>query len=157
MQEKEIAAAAEKLAECQETIFLLGRQLKALHPSSVDHMGSPYNERLRTNEDFFENTPSPGHLNPTGMYSLQDLDQTGMENGAPVVHRIAGESPLEGFLAPMSSSDTEGSLIPRSPISSKKPKHRSTRSASSMSSTGPTPEKNARSLSRFFSRGKGVH
>ncbi|RWR81749.1 filament-like plant protein 4 [Cinnamomum micranthum f. kanehirae] len=156
-QEKEIAAAAEKLAECQETIFLLGRQLKALHPSSVDHMGSPYNERLRTNEDFFENTPSPGHLNPTGMYSLQDLDQTGMENGAPVVHRIAGESPLEGFLAPMSSSDTEGSLIPRSPISSKKPKHRSTRSASSMSSSGPTPEKNARSLSRFFSRGKGVH
>ncbi|KAJ8642242.1 hypothetical protein MRB53_018936 [Persea americana] len=156
-QEKEIAAAAEKLAECQETIFLLGRQLKALHPSSVDHMGSPYNERLRTNEDFFENTPSPGQLNPTGMYSLQDLDQTGMENGAAVVHRIGGESPLEGFIAPMSSSDTEGSLIPRSPISSKKPKHRSTRSASSTSSSGPTPEKNARSFSRFFSRGKGVH
>ncbi|KAE8731386.1 Detected protein of unknown function [Hibiscus syriacus] len=33
-QDKELAAAAEKLAECQETIFLLGKQLKALHPQN---------------------------------------------------------------------------------------------------------------------------
>lgn len=159
MQEKEIAAAAEKLAECQETIFLLGRQLKALRPSSVDLMDSPYIERHQTNEDFFENASSPGHMKPTGMYSLQqDLDQTGMENAVSLWHRIGGESPSDGFIAPMSPSDTEGTLITRSPISSKKPKHRSTRSSSSISSSGgPTPEKNARSFSRFFSRGKGMH
>ncbi|CAK9157036.1 unnamed protein product [Ilex paraguariensis] len=31
-QERELAAATAKLAECQETIYLLGRQLKSMHP-----------------------------------------------------------------------------------------------------------------------------
>ncbi|XP_047328228.1 filament-like plant protein 4 [Impatiens glandulifera] len=36
-QEKNIAAASEKLVECQETIFLLGKQLKAMRPQA-DYM-----------------------------------------------------------------------------------------------------------------------
>lgn len=156
MQEREIAAAAEKLAQCQETIFLLGRQLKSLRPST-DLMGSPYNERHQTNEYSFENAPSPNRLNSPGMYSLQDLDQKDVENPASVMHRMGGESPLDGFLAPLSPSDTEGSMITRSPIRPKPPKHRSAMSSSSSSSSAPTPEKNTRSFSRFFSRGKSGH
>ncbi|XXG74943.1 hypothetical protein AAC387_Pa07g3550 [Persea americana] len=156
-QENEIAAAAEKLAQCQETIFLLGRQLKALRPSSADLMGSPYNERHQTNDYSFENAPSPSRLDLPGMYSLHDLDPKDMENAAAVMHRMGGESPLAGYMAPLSPSDTEGSMVTRSPVRSKPPKHRSTRSSSSSSSSAPTPEKNARSFSRFFSRGKTVH
>ncbi|XP_057960573.1 filament-like plant protein 4 [Malania oleifera] len=48
-QEKEIAAAAEKLAQCQETIYLLGRQLKALHPQTPVSASS-HSEKLQIGE-----------------------------------------------------------------------------------------------------------
>nr|TKV94304.1 hypothetical protein SEVIR_9G285100v2 [Setaria viridis] len=41
--EKEIAAAAEKLAECQETILLLGRQLQTLRPPPLESLSSALN------------------------------------------------------------------------------------------------------------------
>ncbi|OVA12843.1 Filament-like plant protein [Macleaya cordata] len=133
-QEKKIAAATEKLAECQETIFLLGKQLKALRPS-VELTESLYNEKRQMNENLME-----------------DLDHTELENVAsPNLLPIEGcESPSHVFNSPMSPSDTEANLILRSPISSKHPKHRPTKSSSS-SSPGLTPEKNSRSFSRFFS------
>ncbi|KAJ7957852.1 Filament-like plant protein 4 [Quillaja saponaria] len=52
-QERDIAAAAEKLAECQETIFLLGKQLNSLHPQA-EVMGFPYGEKSQEDGDFVD-------------------------------------------------------------------------------------------------------
>ncbi|WMV26661.1 hypothetical protein MTR67_020046 [Solanum verrucosum] len=52
-QEKDLTAAAEKLAECQETIFLLGKQLYSLRPQTK-FMGSSYIDRSSKGEGFRE-------------------------------------------------------------------------------------------------------
>ncbi|XP_058098803.1 filament-like plant protein 4 [Magnolia sinica] len=147
-QEREIASAAEKLAQCQETIFLLGRQLNAMRPPA-EMMGSPQGSRHQMNEDLLENEPSPSRPNPRGMRGSRDFDQPEMESVALNMQRTGGESPLHGYNMPMSPSDTESTPIARSPIRSK---HGPIRSSSSV----PTPEKQGRSFSRFFSRGKSV-
>ncbi|KAF3784090.1 Filament-like plant protein 4, partial [Nymphaea thermarum] len=51
LQEREIAAAAEKLAECQETIFLLGKHLKDLQSPPVN-VGNPIIGRRADNGAF---------------------------------------------------------------------------------------------------------
>ncbi|MBA0733993.1 hypothetical protein Gogos_017947 [Gossypium gossypioides] len=140
-QERELAAAAEKLAECQETIFLLGRQLKALHPQT-DKIGSPYNERSQKGEGFREDEPTTSGMN------LQDLDQADIDmaasgNGS----RTGAESPMESFNTPCSPPNTEGNVL-RSPVSSK---HKSTMSSSLSTTPATTPEKHSRGFSRFFS------
>ncbi|GMJ07010.1 Trichome Cell Shape 1 [Hibiscus trionum] len=141
-QDKELAAAAEKLAECQETIFLLGKQLKALGPQT-DKMGSAYNERSQKGEGLREDEPT------TSCVNLQDLDQAETDtavSGSEI--RSDAESPVESFNIPCSPSDTEANLL-RSAVSSK---HRSTMSSTSSStSTTTTPEKHSRGFSRFFS------
>jgi len=53
LQEKDLTAAAEKLAECQETIFLLGKQLNSLRPQTK-FMGSSYIDRSSKGEGFRE-------------------------------------------------------------------------------------------------------
>ncbi|XVF35981.1 hypothetical protein REPUB_Repub19eG0018800 [Reevesia pubescens] len=150
-QEKEIAAAAEKLAECQETIFLLGKQLQAFRPQT-DTMGSPYNERSQMGEGFRENEPTTSGVN------FQDSDQAEIDTAASgKASRTGAESPMESFNTPYSPSDTESNLL-RSPINSNNSKHRSTMSSSSSSSSTPTPEKQSRGFSRFFSsKGKNGH
>ncbi|XP_052201639.1 filament-like plant protein 4 [Diospyros lotus] len=144
-QEKELAAAAEKLAECQETIFLLGKQLKALHPQT-ELMASPYNERsTQKGEGFAEEEPTTSGMN------LQEFDHTEMESAASTnLNRLGSESP-DLFNPQYSPSDTEGNTFTRSPIHSKHSKHRPTKSGSSSSSSAPTPEKHSRGFSRFFS------
>ncbi|RZC52042.1 hypothetical protein C5167_020466 [Papaver somniferum] len=128
-QEKNIADATEKLAECQETILLLGRQLKAMRPS-VELTGSmPYIEKHQMNEDLME-----------------DGDHTEVENIVSP-HRILS---TEGCESPMNPSYTEANLLLRSPINSKHPPHQHSKTSSS-SSPGLTPEKNSRGFSRFFS------
>ncbi|KAK6245525.1 Filament-like plant protein - like 5 [Theobroma cacao] len=150
-QEKELAAAAEKLAECQETIFLLGKQLKSLRPQT-DMMGSPYNERSQKGEGLLEDEPTTSGMN------LQDLDQTEIDTAASGnASRGGAESPMEPLISPSSPSDTDAKLL-RSPINSNHPKHKSTLSSSSSSSSTPTPEKQSRGFSRFFSsKGKTGH
>ncbi|KAF5955056.1 hypothetical protein HYC85_007912 [Camellia sinensis] len=143
-QERDIAAAAEKLAECQETIFLLGKQLKGLRPQT-ELMGSPYKERNKKSEDFTEEEPTTSDMN------FRDFDQTEMDKAISTFsHRVGNESPMDLYNSHFSPSDTEA----KSPISSKHPKHRPTKSGSSfLSST--TPEKHSRGFSRFFtSKGK---
>ncbi|CBI19835.3 unnamed protein product, partial [Vitis vinifera] len=125
-QERELASAADKLAECQETIFLLGKQLNAMRPQT-DLLGSPQSERSQRVEVFHEDEPT-----------------------------TSGESPLELYNTPRSPSETESNLLLRSPVGSKHPKHRPTKSNSS--SSAPTPEKQSRGFSRFFSsKGKNGH
>ncbi|MBA0849082.1 hypothetical protein Goshw_011188 [Gossypium schwendimanii] len=140
-QERELAAAAEKLAECQETIFLLGKKLKALHPQT-DKIGSPYNERSQKGEGFREDEPTTSGMN------LQDLDQADIDTAASGNGSQTGaESPMESFNTPCSPSNTEGNVL-RSPVSSK---HRSTMSSSLCTTPATTPEKHSRGFSRFFS------
>lgn len=142
-QEKELAAAAEKLAECQETIFLLGKQLKGLRPHT-ELNGSPLTERSHKGENLNEE-PSISDMN------LQDNDPELDTATSLNLRRAGSESPLDLYSTPYSPSDTEGNNLLRSPTGgSKPPKHRPTKSASSSSST-PTPEKHSRGLSRFFS------
>lgn len=130
-----MASAAEKLAECQETIYLLGKQLKALHPQT-EPMGSPYSEPI------------------TGSPNLHELDQEEMEGAAfAFVQRQGTGSPLH-FSNNLSDNESNSQAI--SPIRHAYPKP--TKSTSSSASSTPTPEKHAKGFSRFFSsKGKNGH
>lgn len=135
--EREIAAATEKLAMCQETIFLLGKQLKALGPS--EHTGSPSNDDRRQSTDgFLEDEKSP-----PSRQNLPDSDESVTDS---VLVRVGSESPSDIFNYHTSPSEDQ-ELILRSPLNSKHPTHRSTKSSSS----SITPEKHPRGISRFFS------
>ncbi|KAF5203598.1 filament-like plant protein, partial [Thalictrum thalictroides] len=139
--EREIAAATEKLAECQETILLLGKQLKALRPSGSSFLGQ------QETDGFMENEKSLGRLNLQGLNSSHDFDNSETEAVTSPFDGVGSESP-DIFNTPLSPSNTDPEHI-RSPVSSKLPKHRPTKSSSSSSTT--TPEKHSRGISRFFS------
>ncbi|KAG6408806.1 hypothetical protein SASPL_131829 [Salvia splendens] len=128
-QEKDLAAASEKLAECQETIYLLGKQLKGLHPQS---------DSLRIEEEPITNDMVfPGHnAYNTHLFYL---------------NRAGSESPSDIFEAEFSPSDSEANNPQRSPAGPNHQKHRPTKSSSSSASSTPTPEKHTRGFSRFFS------
>ncbi|KAK4276515.1 hypothetical protein QN277_014656 [Acacia crassicarpa] len=149
-QERDLVAAAEKLAECQETIYLLGKQLKALHPQTEQN-GSPRSERSPTVGGFPEDEPT------TSSPILQELDQAELENTTSAyMQKLGGGSPLHFSNAVYSPSENEANLPDRSPV--RPPKHRPTKSTSSSASSTPTPEKHARGFSRFFSsKGKNGH
>lgn len=143
LQETDLAAAAEKLAECQETIFLLGKQLKALHPQTEQN-GSLHSERSPKAEGFPEDEPTISSPN------LQELDQPELENATSAyMQKLGGGSPLHYSNALFSPSENEANHPDRSPV--RPPKHRPTKSNSSSASSTPTPEKQARGFSRFFS------
>ncbi|CAM0872259.1 unnamed protein product [Alopecurus aequalis] len=127
----EIAAAAEKLAECQETMLILGRQLQAMRPPAESIGSSPTRQRM---EDFLQDvagtTESEYTQRPSGQPGTEDQEM--LESG--------NLSPLNGYKTHMTPSDVDAS-----PNGSKRPKHRS-RSSSS--------EKQTRGFSRFFTKGK---
>ncbi|MCL7040989.1 hypothetical protein MKW94_021253 [Papaver nudicaule] len=135
-QEKNIADATEKLAECQETIFLLGRQLKAMRPSVELSGPLPYIEKHQMNGDLME-----------------DGDLTELENIVSPNRMLPTEgceSPSHMSNSPVHPSYTEANILLRSPVNPKHPQHQHSKSSSS-SSPGMTPEKNSRGFSRFFS------
>nr|XP_043630524.1 filament-like plant protein 4 [Erigeron canadensis]XP_043630532.1 filament-like plant protein 4 [Erigeron canadensis]XP_043630539.1 filament-like plant protein 4 [Erigeron canadensis]XP_043630545.1 filament-like plant protein 4 [Erigeron canadensis] len=134
-QEKELAAAAEKLAECQETIFLLGKQLNGMRPQS-DFMGSPLSQK---GQSFVEEEVE------------QEDEKEEITTSSGMNMQPGNESPVHLDNHQYSPSDSEANNLLRSPISSKTSKHRPTKSGSSSSSSNPTPEKNTRGFSRFFS------
>ncbi|KAI5402854.1 filament-like plant protein 4 [Lathyrus oleraceus] len=138
--ERDLAAAAEKLAECQETIFLLGKQLNAIHPQSPKFEGfNPMNQTATT---------SP---------NSQEVVQLEMDSAtSSFVQRPSSDSPLHfsnGLFVP---SDNDSNVpVPvqarsPTPLPKSKPKHRPSKSASSTGSV-TTPEKHGRGFSRFFS------
>ncbi|KAG8074251.1 hypothetical protein GUJ93_ZPchr0006g43222 [Zizania palustris] len=130
--QKEIAAAAEKLAECQETILILGRQLQAMRPPA-ESVGTSPNQRM---EAFLQDAvgTTEGQL---------DTDQEMLVSG--------NESPLNGYKTQMPPSDVVDGSPFFSPNGSKRPKHRS-RSSSSIANQ--YPEKQNRGFSRFFAKEK---
>ncbi|KAL5754488.1 hypothetical protein ACOSP7_022708 [Xanthoceras sorbifolium] len=131
-QEREIAAAAEKLAECQETIYLLGRQLQALHPQSKIG-GSQYLKRLQCGESLVEDKPSDGCSKPG-----HDQDETGSVASSDV--QWVSEEPSSHYCDSSSSPADIGTKTNLSFISSTgavHPGHRLTKSNSSSPSFAP--------------------
>lgn len=123
IQERELAAAAEKLAECQETILLLGRQLKSLHPQT-DLIRTSICEGSQKGED-----------EPT-----TNTETDGVDSSNPDL--------LSSLWSP---SDADADILRSPPVNSKQSKHRPSLSGSSSSSSTTTPEKQSRGFSRFFS------
>ncbi|PAN47917.1 hypothetical protein PAHAL_9G304200 [Panicum hallii] len=144
--EKEIAAAADKLAECQETILLLGRQLQTLRPPPSESLSSALNTQLvgQFPEDQAGPARSVHSKKPSGQF---DADYT--FSSAPGTGNV---SPLSGYNPHKSPSNAASSPYFTSPGSSKRPKHRSRSSSSSFSNQ--LPEKQGRRFSRLFSKGK---
>ncbi|XP_042389257.1 filament-like plant protein 4 [Zingiber officinale] len=136
-QEKDIAAATEKLVECQETILLLGRQLQALRPPTEKLEPCPNTIHQMNDQD----AHVPVALNKTTQ-SVPEAEST------PVT---VNELLLDGPCSPINQSDAEASHLLKSPLNSKLQKHRSPGS----SSPNAFPEKHGRGFSRFFSKGKG--
>lgn len=142
-QENELATTAANLAECQETIFLLGRQLNSFHPQS-SVASSPLNESdQRVFEGVTEEEPatSGSGTNTRVTTYPAEIDPTN-----PCTNNTGAESPPVSYIAPSSPAENG-----RSAMSLKSPKHRRTRSGSSSASSTPTPEKHVRGFSRFFS------
>ncbi|CAI8600088.1 unnamed protein product [Vicia faba] len=138
--ERDLAAAAEKLAECQETIFLLGKQLNAIHPQS------PKVEGLNPMNQTTYSCPSP-----------QEVVQLEMDSAtSSFVQRLSSDSPLHfsnGLFVPSdndSNVPVPGPARSPAPLPKSKPKHRPTKSAS-LTGSVTTPEKHGRGFSRFFS------
>lgn len=144
-QERELEAASERLSQCQETIFLLGKQLNSLRPPT-EMTGTAYRERHKV-EDFDEEA-SVSNMN------LQDIDLAESDApGSPSIHRTGGESPIDVYNVPY-SSDSEGkNLYLRSPTSLKSPKHPHAFPASSSTS----PFCNHQNSSNFPSSRSSLH
>ncbi|KAD2804557.1 hypothetical protein R6Q59_029988 [Mikania micrantha] len=129
-QEKDLA---EKLAECQETIYLLGKQLNGMRPPT-EFIGSPLNQKSQT---FVEE-------------QMQEDEELTTSSGMNL--QMGNESPIQLDNHNFSPSDSEANNLLKSPMSSSTSRHRPTKSgSSSSSSSNPTPEKNTRGFSRFFS------
>ncbi|KAG4391875.1 hypothetical protein GLYMA_04G025400v4 [Glycine max] len=151
--ERDLTAAAEKLAECQETILLLGKQLNSLRPQTEPN-DSLYSKINPKDEGFTEDEHTTNQ-------NFQELGQLEMDSSTSAfVQRLSSESPLHFSNSLFSPSDSESTIPARSPVqhSKSKPKHRPTKSASCSVSSATTPEKHARGFSRFFSpKGKSGH
>ncbi|XP_047319861.1 filament-like plant protein 4 [Impatiens glandulifera] len=141
-QEKELTLASEKLAECQETIFLLGKQLKMMRPPKEHYTGSPYNERIQRHESIPLTEEEPSTTTSSGGINLHEFDQ----------------AETDTYNSPFSPSHaTEISMYTptRSPINLNQSKQRNMMMmvpvSSSSSSNAPTPDKHSRGFTRFFS------
>ncbi|CAN8312613.1 unnamed protein product [Cochlearia groenlandica] len=121
-QDNELAAAAEKLQECQDTILLLGKQLKSMCPQTEQVASSPSQEQALNLEE-------------------EEEEEEEENNEYAANHQ-------DNKLSSPSDKETPALSTMRSPIGSK---HRHTKSNSSSSSSGLTPEKHSRGFSRFFS------
>lgn len=144
-QEMELAAATEKLAECQETIFLLGKQLKLMRPHA-EYPGSPSRDRSQKKVESFT-----GDETTTSSINLHNVDMSEIDTATSGdMQQAGGESPMNLYDTLFSSSESEVNNLLRSPIDLKHSNNRFAKSGST-SSSAATPEKNSRGFSRFFS------
>ncbi|KAK2657027.1 hypothetical protein Ddye_010079 [Dipteronia dyeriana] len=122
-EEREIAAAAEKLAECQETIYLLGKHLQALHPKR-EIGGSQYLKRLQCGESLVEDKPSDGCSKPGN--DQAEIGSVASSN----MHYVRAES-SRYCDSSSSPADIETNLSYQSSTNASQPGHRLTKSTSS--------------------------
>ncbi|KAL1343923.1 filament-like plant protein 4 isoform X1 [Arachis hypogaea] len=95
MQEKDLATAAEKLAECQETIFLLEKQLNALH------LENPKPES--GSSKLVERVGSGSPLHFSNSLSSPD-NESSLLARSPVRHHKARHRPTKSASSPAASS-----------------------------------------------------
>ncbi|OMO84651.1 hypothetical protein COLO4_21926 [Corchorus olitorius] len=152
-QEREIVSAAEKLAACQETIYLLGKQLQALRPQTENQQSQYSNKHKLLRE-----SPVKGRLNLTGskaqdIHCLEDFDHIETDSVASADIQSVSEDSLRYSHSTSSPSDVEPNLPLKSSVNSSHLNHRRTMS---MSSASPLEqEKHSHTFSRFFtSKGK---
>ncbi|KAG0496883.1 hypothetical protein HPP92_001574 [Vanilla planifolia] len=138
--EIDIASAAGKLAECQETILLLGKQLQAMR-NTAEPMDSSPKSRPRQGDALLEETDAGGLTNRP-IYGQR------VPHKEEPTEQTNEDSPLNEYNSQTSPYDSESSPFPKSPISSKHQKQKPYRSSS------PSTEKYGRGFSRFFSKGK---
>ncbi|XP_020572206.1 filament-like plant protein 4 isoform X2 [Phalaenopsis equestris] len=144
-QEIDIAAAADKLAECQETIFLLGKQLQAMRdPAELLH-ACP--RRRIQRDDLSLEESDGGNSNSPAIFGTRLSDR-----GDQTAQR-AGESPLHGCNSHTSPSDSESSPFSKSPVNTNYHKQKTLGSSSSSSSFNSVSERHRHGFARFFSKG----
>ncbi|PKU80770.1 filament-like plant protein 4 [Dendrobium catenatum] len=154
-QEREIEAAAEKLAECQENIIHLGRQLHAMR-NPAEQMDSSTRNSLQLIDFVLKDERNAGCLKPPVLFSPLHPDHTFPENLITSVTEYSSrESPLNGYNSHMNLSDTEQTPFSKSPITPRHQKQKVYRSSSSSSPSNALPEKHGRGFRKLFSRGKG--
>lgn len=181
-QEKDIAAAAGKLAECQETILVLSRQLKAL-ACPVDSMEFPYDAEKRTERDQRFELDAPWSPRSQSASWASEPEHFSTANGrgratewtsesglaASDLYKVnVPDSPivdyLDGRLTMATYSDTEESSPARSPVKSTQQRNKFTcisagsefqRSLKTYGGESPTSSSSSSSLaSTFFSKSR---
>ncbi|KAK6924471.1 Filament-like plant protein [Dillenia turbinata] len=147
--EREIAAAAEKLAECQETVYLLGRKLKALQPQK-DIMGTPQIKKtLESSDSLMEDKPHTS-TNSVGTRRSNEYDQTEMHYmSSPDVADRYEDSPLHFYNSASSPTHVDGYKLLRSPGNSNQQIQKPPKYNSSATSLVVVPENHPRVSSDF--------
>ncbi|KAK6924463.1 Filament-like plant protein [Dillenia turbinata] len=149
-QEREIAAAAEKLAECQETVYLLGRKLKALQPQK-DIMGTPQIKKTLESSDSLMEDKLHTSTNSVGTRRSNVYDQTEMHYmSSPDVADRYEDSPLHFYNSASSSTHVDAYKLLRSPGYSNQQIQKPPKYNSSATSLVVVPENHPRGFSRFF-------
>ncbi|KAL1141689.1 hypothetical protein V6Z11_A11G046500 [Gossypium hirsutum] len=144
-QERELKDAAQKLAACQETIYLLGRQLQSLHPQTENHQTHHSDKLLGENS-------AEGRLNHSGskaqdIHHIDDFDRIDSVASADV--QSVSEDSLHYSHSTQSPFDNEPNLSSSSLTSLSHLSHRRTKSTFSASTL--EREKHLRSFGRLFS------
>jgi len=129
LQDIEIAAAAEKLAECQETIYLLGKQLQALQPKR-EIGGSQYVKRFQCGESLVEEKPNDGRSKPGN-------DQAEIGSVASSDVQWVSEESSDYYDSSSCPADLRTNLSFKSSASAGHPGRRLTKSTSSSSGSAP--------------------
>ncbi|MED6194479.1 hypothetical protein PIB30_028891 [Stylosanthes scabra] len=100
-QEKDLATAAEKLAECQETIFLLGKQLNALRPEHPKIEGM--SDTTSISSELVERVGSASPLHFSNSLFSPDNESAAR---SPVRHHKARHRPTKSASSPAPSTPT---------------------------------------------------
>jgi len=181
-QEKDIAAAAGKLAECQETILVLSKQLKAL-ACPVDSIEFPYDAEKRTERDQRFELDAPWSPRSQSASWASEPENFSTANGrgrasewnsesglaASDLYKVnLPDSPivdyLDGRLTMPTYSDTEESSPARSPVKATQQRNKFTcfsagsefpKSLKTYGGESPTSSSSSSSLaSTFFSKSR---
>ncbi|KHN36042.1 Filament-like plant protein 5 [Glycine soja] len=105
--DKELAAAEKKLAECQETLSILGRQLQAMCPQIGVTM-THHSKRLQMNEKLAK--PTYGWSNSYGSCNSNEIDHAEACSIVSDIQGVTDEFSSHNSGATSCLSDTEGNF-----------------------------------------------
>lgn len=134
-----------KLAECQETIFLLGKQLQAMRNPAEPLNPSPNCGLRRPGDLLIDEIDAADNLNSPCILS------PGLSDHGEVTVQTGGESPLY-HISPSYSESCRFSN--KSPVNANYQKLKTNKSSSSSSSSNSLSENHGHGFTRFFSKRK---